>query len=159
MIPHRQFRSASARASIVIFSICSRGRCHDKIVLKMLPSSPPQPVELLHPSAAFFFSLSVCRRQRTALRSQTLSIPVIFFTKRGRRKFPSAVSSSSAEKVRYCQPYFPPAAEIPRLLRFQINTCRLSDCFWEIPAAAKVPQEPFLQSGRPVYSSYSRYRR
>ena len=33
-----------------------------KIVLKILPSSPPQPVQLLHRPLPFF-SLSVCRRR------------------------------------------------------------------------------------------------
>ena len=87
------------------------------------------------PSAAFFFFISL-PPARTALRSQTLSIPVIFFTNGDGVNSPSAVSSSSAEKVRYCQPYFSTSCRIPGSCAFRSILAACRTAFGEIPAAA-----------------------
>ena len=126
-----------------------RGRCpRQKLYSKYCPPVRRSQCNCYTVRCLFFFiSLPPAR---TALRSQTLSIPVIFFTNGDGVNSPSAISSSSAEKVRYCQPYFPPAAEFP--------APALSDQYLppvelllEKSRPPQVPQEPFLQSGRGVF--------
>ena len=139
------------------FFICSGADAHDKNCTQNTALQSAAASATVTPSAAFFFFISL-PPARTALRSQTLSIPVIFFTNGDGVNSPSAVSSSSAEKVRYCQPYFSTSCRIPGSCAFSQYLPPV-ELLLEKSRPPQVPQEPFLQSGRPVYSSYSRCRR
>ena len=139
------------------FFICSGADAHDKNCTQNTALQSAAASATVTPSAAFFFFISL-PPARTALRSQTLSIPVIFFTNGDGVNSPSAVSSSSAEKVRYCQPYFSTSCRIPGSCAFRSILAACRTAFGEIPAAASAART-FSSIRPPVYSSYSRCRR
>ena len=143
-----QFRSASA-ASIVIFSYAPGPMPTTKIVLKILPSSPPQPVQLLHRPLPFFLYQSAAGKNCAALTDIVNSCNLLH--KRRRRKFPLRRFQFFCRKGPVLPAILFHQLQNSRLLRFQINTCRLSNCFWRNPGRRKCRKNLFFNPAAGVF--------